>query len=83
MGEGEPEVEVEASTFELFRSFGGRRSEAQIRALPWTGDPGPYLAMLDAGPVFACAPNRSSSNAPSRSTTGSPMSAPISPNIVT
>ena len=52
MGEGEPEVEVEASTFELFRSFGGRRSEAQIRALPWTGDPGPYLAMLDAGPVF-------------------------------
>ena len=52
MGDGEPEVEVEASTFELFRTFGGRRSASQIRALPWTGDPGPYLAMLDDGPVL-------------------------------
>ncbi len=52
MGDGEPEVEVEASTFELFRSFGGRRSESQIRSLAWTGDPGPYLARLDEGPVL-------------------------------
>ena len=52
MGEGEPEVEVETSTFELFRTFGGRRSEAQIRSLPWTGDPGPYLAILNDGPVI-------------------------------
>ena len=51
MGEGEPEVEVEAPTFELFRSFGGRRSEAQVRSLAWTGDPGPYLAMYDQGPL--------------------------------
>jgi len=51
MGEGEPEVEVEASTFELFRSFGGRRSEAQIRSLAWRGDPGPYLAIFDDGPL--------------------------------
>ena len=51
MGEGEAQVKVEASTFELFRSFGGRRSESQIRSLPWTGDPGPYLAIFEDSPV--------------------------------
>lgn len=51
IGDGEPGVEVEASTFELFRSFGGRRSETQIRALPWTGDPGPYLGIFEGSPV--------------------------------
>ncbi len=48
-GPGEPEVELQASTFELFRSFGGRRSLDQIRQLDWTGDPEPYLAVLFTG----------------------------------
>jgi len=42
-GEGEPEIELRASAFEVFRSFGGRRSLDQIRALDWSGDPAPYL----------------------------------------
>ena len=46
-GPVEVEVEVEASSFELLRSFGGRRSADQFRSLAWTGDPTPYLGMLD------------------------------------
>jgi uncharacterized protein (TIGR03083 family) len=48
-GAGEPQVELRASTFEVFRSFGGRRSLEQIRQLDWSGDPDPYLAVLFAG----------------------------------
>jgi len=44
-GEGPPAIEVRASAFELFRSFGGRRAIDQIRALDWSGDPEPYLAV--------------------------------------
>ena len=49
VGDGpvEVEVEVEASAFELLRSFGGRRSADQFQSLAWTGDPTPYLGMLD------------------------------------
>ena len=43
-GEGSAEVELRASSFELFRSFGGRRSLDQIRAMDWSADPEPYLA---------------------------------------
>jgi len=43
-GEGSAEVELRASRFELFRSFGGRRSLDQIRAMDWSADPEPYLA---------------------------------------
>jgi len=43
-GDGSPEVELRATSFELFRSFGGRRSLDQIRALDWSADPEPYLA---------------------------------------
>jgi uncharacterized protein (TIGR03083 family) len=50
-GEGDPEVQVSATTFELFRSFGGRRSLDAIRALDWTGDPEPYLGIFDDGPL--------------------------------
>jgi uncharacterized protein (TIGR03083 family) len=46
-GEGPVEVEVKASAFELLRSFGGRRSVDQFRSLDWTGDPAPYLRLLD------------------------------------
>jgi hypothetical protein len=46
-------VRVCASSFELFRAFAGRRSADQIHALPWQGDPGPYLELLDRGPLQA------------------------------
>jgi uncharacterized protein (TIGR03083 family) len=45
-GEGSPDVELRASSFELFRSFGGRRSLDQIRALDWSADPDVYLAAV-------------------------------------
>ncbi|HEV3282335.1 MAG TPA: maleylpyruvate isomerase family mycothiol-dependent enzyme [Acidimicrobiales bacterium] len=44
-------VRVSSSAFELFRAFAGRRSADQIRALPWHGDPSPYLEFLDRGPL--------------------------------
>jgi uncharacterized protein (TIGR03083 family) len=49
-------VRVSASAFELFRTFAGRRSAEQIRALAWHGDPAPYLQVLDRGPLQP--PNR-------------------------
>jgi uncharacterized protein (TIGR03083 family) len=50
---GEPPVPVRLSapTFELFRSFGGRRSPAQFRSLAWEGDPAPFLAFFAGGPI--------------------------------
>jgi len=50
---GEPPVPVRLSapTFELFRSFAGRRSPAQFRSLAWEGDPAPYLAFFADGPI--------------------------------
>jgi uncharacterized protein (TIGR03083 family) len=50
-GDGSPSVTVEASRFELFRTFGGRRSTEQFLGLPWSGDPVPYLAMFDDSPL--------------------------------
>ena len=44
-------VRVSTSAFELFRAFAGRRSPEQIRALPWQGDPSPYLEVFDSGPL--------------------------------
>jgi uncharacterized protein (TIGR03083 family) len=44
-------VRVSASAFELFRVFAGRRSPEQIRALPWQGDPSPYLEIFGRGPL--------------------------------
>lgn len=43
---GEVAVSLPASPFELFRVLTGRRSAAQTSALPWTGDPAPYLHLL-------------------------------------
>jgi uncharacterized protein (TIGR03083 family) len=37
VGRGDPEVILRASAFELFRATGGRRSQAQIDALDWSG----------------------------------------------
>jgi uncharacterized protein (TIGR03083 family) len=44
-------VRLSAPTFDLFRSFAGRRSPAQFRALTWEGDPAPYLAFFANGPL--------------------------------
>jgi hypothetical protein len=44
-------VRLSTSTFELFRVFGGRRSEDQIRDLPWQGDPTPNLTFFGDGPI--------------------------------
>lgn len=49
-GEGEPAGVLAAPSFELLRSLSGRRSAAQISALPWPVDPAPYLAVLEFGP---------------------------------
>jgi uncharacterized protein (TIGR03083 family) len=45
---GDPPVanRLDADLFTLMRSFGGRRSLDQIRALDWTGDPEPYLGVF-------------------------------------
>jgi uncharacterized protein (TIGR03083 family) len=50
-GEGDPAASVRGSCFELFRTFGGRRSVEQFRALDWSVDPGPYLAVFERSPL--------------------------------
>jgi uncharacterized protein (TIGR03083 family) len=47
-GSGSPSVSVAANRWELFRALGSRRSVFQLRALAWSGDPEPYLALLSA-----------------------------------
>jgi hypothetical protein len=37
LGDGDTVATVTAGRFEVFRALGGRRSEAQIRALSWAG----------------------------------------------
>ena len=45
-GAADPDaVTVMAPTFELFRALFGRRSDAQVRAYEWSGDPEPYLGV--------------------------------------
>ena len=51
LGEGPGRVRVETDTFTLYRTVTGRRSAAQVRALPWEGDPFPYLAMFAGSPL--------------------------------
>jgi hypothetical protein len=46
VGEGDPELSIELEPFELIRAFGSRRSERQLRALPWEGDLDRYLPAL-------------------------------------
>lgn len=45
-GEGEPAVRVEVDQVEAFRALSGRRSDEQVRAWRWDGDPGPYLPLV-------------------------------------
>ena len=51
LGEPPAPVRLTAPTFELFRSFAGRRSAAQFRSLAWEGDPAPFLAFFAEGPL--------------------------------
>jgi uncharacterized protein (TIGR03083 family) len=51
-GEAEPAATLATTPVEFFRVLAGRRSEAQVRALDWDGDPTPYLPVLSAfGPL--------------------------------
>ena len=34
-------------SFEFFRALAGRRSTAQVLAYDWSGDPAPYLPVLN------------------------------------
>ncbi len=46
-GEGAPSATLTTSAYELGRVMGGRRTEAEVRALDWGGaDPEPYLPAL-------------------------------------
>ena len=45
-GSGEPAATVSTEPFELFRTMFGRRSNAQVMAWEWEGDPKPYLEHL-------------------------------------
>jgi uncharacterized protein (TIGR03083 family) len=49
-GEGDPAVRLPLEPFDALRSLCGRRSLDQIRGLPWTGDPEPYLEAFTWGP---------------------------------
>jgi uncharacterized protein (TIGR03083 family) len=50
-GEGdEPAVRLALPPFDAMRSICGRRSVDQLRALPWTADPEPYLEAFTWGP---------------------------------
>lgn len=40
---GSLDVTLRSDHFELFRTLGGRRSRAQVLAMAWTGDPGPFV----------------------------------------
>ncbi len=43
IGYGEPVATASATSFELMRAIGGRRTAGEMRALGWTGDPEPFL----------------------------------------
>ena len=45
--QGEPQVIAEWPALEALRALTGRRSRQQIRELPWSGDPGPWLPAFD------------------------------------
>lgn len=51
IGSGEPTVSIETTVWELMRLLGSRRSLAQFRAAPWTGDVDPFLAALTHLPL--------------------------------
>ena len=50
-GAGTVVATVEAARLELFRAFGGRRSESGLRTLSWTGDVDRVLPYVSAYPM--------------------------------
>jgi len=48
--DGEPAARLDLEPFDALRSLCGRRSTDQLRALPWTGNPEPYLEAFTWGP---------------------------------
>jgi uncharacterized protein (TIGR03083 family) len=46
VGAGQPAGTVTLTWFEMLRTLSGRRSRAQVRALPWEGDPGTWMDHL-------------------------------------
>jgi uncharacterized protein (TIGR03083 family) len=55
LGEGEPETSLTLEPFEALRALTGRRSEAQLRAYDWSGDPTPFLPAFAFGPFHPAA----------------------------
>jgi uncharacterized protein (TIGR03083 family) len=53
VGTGTPQLAIELDPFELIRVFGSRRSEAQLRTLPWEGDFDRYLPAIAHMPLPA------------------------------
>lgn len=45
-GDGEPAATWTGERFELFRALAGRRSNEQILAMHWEGDPTPYVPLI-------------------------------------
>lgn len=52
-GAGAPQIDLRTSAYEATRFLFGRRSEAQVLALDWSGDPGPWLETLPLMPLRA------------------------------
>ena len=50
LGGGHEIATLEAPRYELFRAFGGRRSQRQLRAMTWTGDVEAVATMLTSYP---------------------------------
>jgi uncharacterized protein (TIGR03083 family) len=48
VGDGEPGATLSGDRYEIFRALAGRRSDDQMLAMEWDGDPGPYIAVLPA-----------------------------------
>jgi uncharacterized protein (TIGR03083 family) len=48
VGDGEPAAILEADRYEIFRALAGRRSDEQILAMKWEGDPRPYVPLISA-----------------------------------
>lgn len=46
IGSGDPQGTLHASSFELLRAIGGRRSADQIKAMNWEGDPNTWISSL-------------------------------------
>ena len=51
VGDGPAEVRLHAEPFDVLRAFGGRRSIGQIRAMDWSADPAPFLAVFERTPL--------------------------------